>query len=58
MAMYTPMTFIRTKYINVDTEADCKEYFHEWLNGRFVALHSLFNGQGSTDWPEPPAPEQ
>lgn len=52
-----PTRFIRTKYFrDAHSEADCKEYFKEWLNGRFVELHSDFNGQGSTDWPEPPEP--
>lgn len=51
----TPKRFIRANYYTeAQSEADCKEYFKEWLNNRFIQLHSEFNGQGSTDWPEPP----
>ena len=54
---YSPTAFIkREQYRTVESEADCKELLKTWLNNRFIALHTLFNGKGSTDWPEP-APE-
>lgn len=53
----SPTQFVRTKYyVTTQSEADSKGFFKEWLNGRFVELHSDFNGQGSPDWPEPPIP--
>lgn len=54
MSTTTPKTFIWSKYYNASDEATCKGYLSEWLNGRFTALHSLFNGQGEPVWPEPP----
>lgn len=57
VATDNPRTFVKTEYYRADSEADCKALLKAWVNERFVALHSLFNGQGSTDWPEPPAPD-
>ena len=41
-------------YPAVNTEAEHKEIVSYWLDTRFATLHTLFNGQGSTDWPEEP----
>ena len=51
-----PTNFVKDEYTEVENENDCKILLSSWLNNRFITLHSLFNGQGSTDWPEPPVP--
>ena len=38
------------------TEADYKAMLQTWVDDRMKTLHQLFDGQGSTDWPEPPDP--
>lgn len=39
---------------NANNEADYKAILQTWVNDRYIILHQLFDGQGSTDWPEEP----
>ena len=53
IATVDPRQFINTEYMRVASEADCKTLLKTWVNTRFETLHTLFNGEGSTNWPAP-----
>ena len=55
VATVDPRHFINTDYMRAASEAECKTLLKTWVNTRFETLHTLFNGEGSTDWPAPRA---
>lgn len=45
-------------YEGVETQRDTETLLSNWINTRFQALHEVLEGQGSTNWPQPPIPPE
>ena len=52
----SPVSLVKPSYADVANEAEAKDLLETWVNTRYVTLHGLYHGQGSTDWPDEPEP--